>query len=550
MSQDIKPNEVFLLGEAYQLDETNDNLLRGKRSYNNVLIHESIVKSPVKRTHSESAYVYCEVNDCNDTKNNTDNNTYNSAQEEYEVPGQESDAFHALGHETDTATNLPKKAFDDIVSFFSNISHSQETADLQLYPPEFLEDLKTRISLTYRYGFPLIEKDKNGPNPLSLGSLFRGTLDLSTINKGFTTDSGWGCMIRTSQSLVANSLLICRLGRSWRICDSTVEELETHWNIIAQFADTPEAVFSIHNFVAYANKHCGTKVGEWFGPSNAAKSIQKICEDYSEQIGLKVYLSNGSGDIFEQDVLPKHGEPFAPLLILCGVRLGVKSANEIYWEFLKFLLTLPYFVGIAGGRPSSSHYFLGFQSDHLLYLDPHTAQQAILLDRDQKISDEEKRKIFSSIHNLKLQKVHLSKIDPSMLIGFLIQTNEQYDDFKQKLTNFSNENKFISIQEKNPEIFTINSTGSDLDGFVDLGVQSMDESEDEHIVNQTTETGYYNRDDSELIEIEESVIIRPPSSAEVIDLDNPYLKEEPSEFVNDETIEKESLIIVFSEEHA
>lgn len=544
----MEGDQVFLLGEAYQLDETSEDIST-KNKPKCLHIQESIVKSPIKRLHSESAYVYCEVNNCSNDGNFETIET-SDMHREYDVPSQTQNAFHALHKENDTVPNLPKRAFGDIVTFFSNMSQSNDVSDFQKYSPEFLEDLRTKIFLTYRYGFPLIEKDKNGPNPLSLGSLFRGTLDLSTINKGFTTDSGWGCMIRTSQSLVANALLICQLGRSWRIGNSTVEELETHWKIVAQFADTPEAVFSIHNFVAYANKYCGTKVGEWFGPSNAAKSIQKICEDFSQEVKLKVYISNDSGDIFEEDVfsLSKKEKEFTPVLILCGVRLGVKNVNTIYWDFLKFLLALPYFIGIAGGRPSSSHYFLGFQSDFLIYLDPHTAQTAILLDKNKTISDEEKRRIFSTIHNSKLQKVHLSKIDPSMLIGFLIQSQEEYDDFKERLTSFPNQNKFINIQEKKPELYTVRSSGSDLEGFVDLGVQSMDESEDDCIVNQSTDTGYYLPDDSDLIDIGSSHITIPPSSVDIIDVDNCSFNEEPSEFVKDDTIEKESLVIISPED--
>ncbi|GME80342.1 unnamed protein product [Ambrosiozyma monospora] len=46
------------------------------------------------------------------------------------------------------------------------------------WPADFLCDVDTRIWLTYRAGFPLIEKSPDGPSPLSFGSLLRGTLDL------------------------------------------------------------------------------------------------------------------------------------------------------------------------------------------------------------------------------------------------------------------------------------------------------------------------------------------------------------------------------------
>ncbi|KAG6863999.1 hypothetical protein C0991_001174 [Blastosporella zonata] len=43
------------------------------------------------------------------------------------------------------------------------------------------------------------------------------------------------------------------------------------------------------------------------------------------------------------------------------------------------LYTFPQSVGIAGGRPSSSYYFVGSQADNLFYLDPHHARPTIQL---------------------------------------------------------------------------------------------------------------------------------------------------------------------------
>ncbi|KAH0578770.1 hypothetical protein H2248_002967 [Termitomyces sp. 'cryptogamus'] len=43
------------------------------------------------------------------------------------------------------------------------------------------------------------------------------------------------------------------------------------------------------------------------------------------------------------------------------------------------LYTFPQSVGIAGGRPSSSYYFVGSQADNLFYLDPHHARPAVAL---------------------------------------------------------------------------------------------------------------------------------------------------------------------------
>ncbi|KAF7325374.1 hypothetical protein MSAN_02514700 [Mycena sanguinolenta] len=68
-----------------------------------------------------------------------------------------------------------------------------------------------------------------------------------------------------------------------------------------------------------------------------------------------------------------------PVLLLLGIRLGLDGVNPIYYETVKRLYTFPQSVGIAGGRPSSSYYFVGVQGDGLFYLDPHHSRPAVPL---------------------------------------------------------------------------------------------------------------------------------------------------------------------------
>ena len=46
----------------------------------------------------------------------------------------------------------------------------------------------------------------------------------------------------------------------------------------------------------------------------------------------------------------------------------------MYIAQLRAVLTWRQSIGIIGGRPSSSLYFIGFQHEHVLYLDPHEVQ--------------------------------------------------------------------------------------------------------------------------------------------------------------------------------
>ena len=66
-----------------------------------------------------------------------------------------------------------------------------------------------------------------------------------------------------------------------------------------------------------------------------------------------------------------------PLLLLVPLRLGLDRLNIAYIYSLQSLLALPQSIGIVGGRPGKSYYFVGLQGEQLLYLDPHEVQPAL-----------------------------------------------------------------------------------------------------------------------------------------------------------------------------
>ncbi len=80
------------------------------------------------------------------------------------------------------------------------------------WPSDFLKDFESRMWLTYRSNFPAIKKsqDPSVSVAMSLSVRLRSQL---VDQGGFTSDTGWGCMIRSGQSLLANALVMLRLGR-------------------------------------------------------------------------------------------------------------------------------------------------------------------------------------------------------------------------------------------------------------------------------------------------------------------------------------------------
>lgn len=137
------------------------------------------------------------------------------------------------------------------------------------WPSAFLDDFESRIWMTYRCNFPPIPRsqDPGAASAVTLAVRLRNIAD----REGFSSDTGWGCMIRSGQSLLANALLIVHLGRSWR---RKVGKSKEEAEIVSLFADDMQAPFSIHRFVQHGATACGKHPGQWFGPSATASCIK------------------------------------------------------------------------------------------------------------------------------------------------------------------------------------------------------------------------------------------------------------------------------------
>ena len=179
------------------------------------------------------------------------------------------------------------KTYDSTGEFAASSSPEGERE----WPSDFLDDFESRFWFTYRSHFPPIKKspDSHASSSLTLAVRLRSQL---IDQGGFTSDTGWGCMIRSGQCLIGNALAILRLGRGmsiilslkathalpdWRKGEKRKEERD----LLALFADDPVAPFSVHRFVEHGSLACGKHPGEWFGPSAAARCIELV-NSYSE----------------------------------------------------------------------------------------------------------------------------------------------------------------------------------------------------------------------------------------------------------------------------
>ncbi|CAH6722332.1 probable cysteine protease Atg4p [[Candida] jaroonii] len=334
------------------------------------------------------------------------------------------------------------------------------------------DKIKSLIWLSYRTGFQPIAKHEDGPYPLQFISSmvfnrnpFSAQFSSFINNDFFTTDVGWGCMIRTSQSLLANALV--KFGN---------EEEE----VIKLFKDDESATYSLHNFIKVANESpLHVRPGQWFGPNAASLSIQRLCRGE-----LNVIISESS-DLYDDQIKSMKGN----LLVLLPIRLGIDKINSIYHDSILQLLNLPQSIGIAGGRPSSSFYFVGFDNINkdLLYLDPHYPQQCA------------EDGIKESFYTKNYQRLKIDDLDPSMMVGLVIKNWEDYENLKERLKG----TKIVHFQSKESTFKDIADVESIADDELDdhLGHTQKNDKEDNDFVSID-----HNIENEDVVEIENSKI--------------------------------------------
>ncbi|KAI8646207.1 hypothetical protein BD408DRAFT_410377 [Parasitella parasitica] len=382
-----------------------------------------------------------------------------------------------------------------------------------VWPPDFYDDFTSRLWMTYRHNYPPIRPSNH------------------------KTDIGWGCMLRSGQSLLANTLLVHFLSRDWRRHKQTPAARQQYGKIIHWFLDelSPRAPFSIHR-IALLGKQLGKNIGEWFGPSTISQVIQALVSDF-QPADLSVYIATdgtiyldgvhdvtrgkkprgdfsyltgklsscGSDegreeakhlydasstpqeeDASHNDRLPQDSEDaFKPVLMLVALRLGIDSLHPTYHPALKACFELPSFVGIAGGRPNSSLYFIGLQGDDLIYLDPHFSRPALETKSLSQYTNED----FSTYHCTIPRKIPISNLDPSMMLGFYCRDRQELDLFCDQIKMISQKHSAIfSIQQSAPEY------DEDVRSENDFGVMS-DEDEDNQLEKQKCENNSSDGDE-------------------------------------------------------
>ncbi|KAF9083973.1 Cysteine protease atg4b [Mortierella sp. AD031] len=355
-----------------------------------------------------------------------------SARRDYGDYGGE-DYFYANSFSVPGAVTLPPSVTASLAllrtspfSVTSGLTPEQATLSL------FIMDFQSRLWFTYRK-------------------------DLARIEPSFyTCDSGWGCMMRTGQSLLAQAFVQVLMGRDWRVHHHDQQgqrrQSRRYKEIVSWFVDEPDRPYSIHR-IAKQGLALDKRIGEWFGPSTVAHALKRLTKSHYDcplkvivpmdgtvrasavlraashapNTSIPANFSTVSLSPLPQPVLTASQlQAWKPVLLLIPNRYGLDRVTGKYLANLKQLFRMPQFLGIAGGRPNRSLYFVACQGDELFYYDPHFVKQ--------RVTPEELGSCpMPSFHSPVVRTMHIQELDPSMLLGFLIQSRDELDDLMTRL---------------------------------------------------------------------------------------------------------------------
>ena len=233
----------------------------------------------------------------------------------------------------------------------------------------------------------------------------------------WTTDCGWGCMIRASQMMLSRAVYKINLNDS--IENEEIKEeyyyegsrkLKVCYNTLLLFIETKEEntlngciqqpFFSIAN-ICKEGLSFGKRAGDWFSDVNMVNIFCRINKD-TQLIQNTEILTFNDNLIEEEEILKtcfkehlckciennikcdclkikdKSYKLIKKAIIFVSCRVGLDNIDPQYFIPITRLFSIKNNIGLIGGKGHYALYFIGVTDDHhLIYLDPHYKQTSI-----------------------------------------------------------------------------------------------------------------------------------------------------------------------------
>ena len=309
---------------------------------------------------------------------------------------------------------------------------------------KFNEKIDKILYFSYRKNFPIQINYKN--------------------KSEYTSDCGWGCMIRSSQMILARA--IYKILKKTTLTDRSLKltlyyfldypintnkfptVLQYYYQKINSFLKLNKqkvnkkifSPFSIRN-ICIAGELFELSCGQWFSDPKLVSIYDFLNTNLNIIPKLKIIKSVSLiklETIMNKCFKPINiNQPISPEiertiynnkdycfeyygLIFISIRLGIYNISEEYYNSIKDLFSCKEFLGFIGGKDYAASYFIGFNSKNLLYIDPHYSQESVIPP-----IEDDNIKSYIEKH---LYQLPFDKLQPAFTMAFLFRDINEYNE--------------------------------------------------------------------------------------------------------------------------
>ena len=283
----------------------------------------------------------------------------------------------------------------------------------------------------------------------------------SRLKISLSRDSGWGCMIRCGQMIMAR-IIYKYLKTEKYSTEKAISET------IKYFMDIPYIISNVPNFLTsfliknpYINNttkllapfsiqmHCwlgniyNKFGGEWFSDVNICQNYRDLNDNLNILPNLKIFSfiseldmgevmegcftlidnnKDNNDNTVEENIVEFNNKRYIMNkkgLIFVSMRLGINKVSFEYFSSIKNLFQCKECMGIIGGETNLAHYFIGYNDKgNLIYLDPHITRESVIeLNQDTIINDYLSKNIL---------EISMNDMSTALSVGFLFRNKKEF----------------------------------------------------------------------------------------------------------------------------
>ena len=292
--------------------------------------------------------------------------------------------------------------------------------------------------------------------------------DFKSID-GYTSDKGWGCMIRVAQMMIWTALMRHITSQFSSSCkekyDLTYKELKKI--LLPLFLDNygkTEAPFSIRNIIEIGDEILQKGAGEWYGAHSISQVIRLVNDKYNQQYYKSFrILTFNEGVVYKEEInaIFDHKITQTGLLVIIPLRLGLNNIDKVYYPQIKSALSNRLSIGILGGKKSYALYYVGYYDDYIISLDPHEVHDTV---------DEINNETYYSYITRDPKIISLTSCDTTMAFWFYLKDQEDaeflYDTLEKWKQDYLDE-YLIGVNDKR-KLVEINDDEGEFDDDFEL----------------------------------------------------------------------------------